>query len=345
MPSAPAVRINRRPLPTRSSTRDDSHVDRPYLAALFALSVSHWTASARPSIAARRCARRWPNIHEIAAARAEEAAARAQRRQVDAARWPMVNVLGGLGPSFKATLVPHSPWRSVEQQYRDLSTGRFVGGVPGGSRADPAAVHLRQDCPPPARPPNTACAPDRPRPGWTKADVAMEVARIYEGYLLARDAGALLRRDHPLAGQAPCKQPRTSWPKNAPGTTERDVLRVQTAISLAMMGRNQAQAGQAQAHAGLIAYLGLPRGTTLSFAEDELLPVGQLGLDFERLVALAQQNRPELVALREGRPGAVRPVPGRGRRAGAGPVPAGLPAAGLHARARLAADPLTWSTP
>ena len=42
----------------------------------------------------------------VAAARAEEAVLVAQRRQVDAARFPIVALDAGVGPSLKATLVP-----------------------------------------------------------------------------------------------------------------------------------------------------------------------------------------------------------------------------------------------
>jgi len=234
---------------------------------------------------------------QIAAARAEEAAMQAQARQADAARWPMVNVLGGVGPSVKATLVPGTAVDSIERQ-RDLSTSDLsavflasvtavqplwtFGKIAYRREATEHGVRARQ-------------AQTR----MTRADVAMEVARIYEGYLLARDAWRFFdETTHWLDKTLQSTQDKLA--KHATGVTERDVLRVQTAISLAIMGRNRAQAGQAQAQAGLIAYLGLNRGTTLTFAEDELLPVGRPGLDFERLVALAQQNRPELVALREG---------------------------------------------
>ena len=55
-----------------------------------------------------------------------------------------------------------------------------------------------------------------------------------------------------------------------------------------------------KAIAGLAAYLGLPAGESIAFAEEELAPVGRVPEDFTSMAALAQQRRPELVALREG---------------------------------------------
>ena len=234
---------------------------------------------------------------QIAAARAEEAAVKAQMRQVDAARWPMVNALGGVGPSVKATRVPGTAVDSVERQ-RDVSASDlsavFLASVtaiqPLFTFGKIAYRHEATEHGLRARQAQTR---------MTKADLALEVARIYEGYLLARDVWRFFDETvHWLESTLQATQDKLE--KRATGVTERDVLRTQAAISLAVMGRNRAQAGQAQAQAGLIAYLGLGRGTTLTFAEDELLPVGRLTLDFEKLVALAQDNRPELIALREG---------------------------------------------
>src|SRR5262249_52198673 len=70
---------------------------------------------------------------QIAAARAEEAVLRAQRRQVDAAGWPIVSIEGGVGPSLKATLVPGTAAQSVESQYHDLGlsdlSATFLGNL------------------------------------------------------------------------------------------------------------------------------------------------------------------------------------------------------------------------
>jgi len=56
----------------------------------------------------------------------------------------------------------------------------------------------------------------------------------------------------------------------------------------------------AQARAGLAAYLGLPQGGRLLFAEGGLGPVGRVGRAVDGLVALGLRHRPELRALTEG---------------------------------------------
>jgi outer membrane protein len=235
---------------------------------------------------------------QVAAARAEEAAAQAQARQVEAARWPLFSLTAGVGPSFKATLVPNSTVRSIESQYRDLEVGDlsavFLGNVTliqplytfgkiaerqlatqHGLRARQAQTRMQQ------------------------ADVALEVARIYEGHLLARDAERFFDETvHWLERTLQSTQDKLA--RNAGRVAERDVLRLETAIGLATMGRHQAQAGKAQARGGLIAYLGLPRDEEITVAEDELLPVGGSVPGIPALMALAAANRPELMALREG---------------------------------------------
>jgi outer membrane protein TolC len=69
---------------------------------------------------------------------------------------------------------------------------------------------------------------------------------------------------------------------------------------LASIGLNQARATEAQARAGLAAYLGLPAGESIVTVEEELVAVGRPPQDFAAVAALARQKRPEIVALREG---------------------------------------------
>src|SRR5262245_3546205 len=127
----------------------------------------------------------------IAAARAEEAVLQAQRLQVDAARWPIVTLDIGVGPSLQATLVPGTAVQSLEHPYRGLGlsdlSAAFVGNLSViqplytfgkiATRQEATAHGLR------AREAQTR---------MERADVAFEVARIYEGYLLARDADRFL---------------------------------------------------------------------------------------------------------------------------------------------------------
>jgi outer membrane protein len=235
---------------------------------------------------------------QIAAARAEEAAVAAQQRQVASAHWPMVSLTGGVAPAFKATLVPGTAVQSVEGQYDDFKfsdlSAAFMGGLTViqpiytfGKIAlrGEAAAHGRL-----AREAQTR---------MQRADVALEVARLYEGYLLARDFERFFDEVmHSLDSTLQATEDKLA--KKVANTNERDVLRIQAALGLAAIGLHRARAGMAQARGGLIAYLGLPAGEDIAVTEVELEPVGRMPGDFQSLVALANDNRPELTALREG---------------------------------------------
>src|SRR4029079_13627244 len=179
----------------------------------------------------------------------------------------------GAGPSQQATLVPGTAVQSVEQQYAsprfgDLSA-TFVTNLSViqplytfgkiATRQEAVAHGLR------ARQAQTR---------MERADVAFEVARIYEGYLLARDAARFFPETiHWLASTLESTQARLA--QGAAGGTQRDVLRPQACVRLSEMGRNQARAGEAQATAGLVAYLGLPADESITTAEEELALVGR----------------------------------------------------------------------
>lgn len=235
---------------------------------------------------------------QIAAARAEEAAALAQIRQVRAARLPLVTLEGGVGPSLVATLVPGTAVESRQAQYRNLALGDlsavFLGNLTVvqplytfGKIAlrGEAAAHALQ-----AREAQTQIQ---------RADVALTVAQLYEGFLLARDAERFFDEiDHWLRRTLEATEERLA--NGAGNVTERDILRLQTAAGVAAMGLNQARAGMAQASAGLVAYLGLSAKEAFTVADDELLPVGRVSLDLSALARLAADHRPELVAARAG---------------------------------------------
>jgi outer membrane protein len=234
----------------------------------------------------------------IAAARAEEAAVEAQGRQVEAARWPMLTLDAGVGPSLKATLIPGTGATSVEQQYSGLRASDLSAVMVGdltviqplytfgkiATRQEAVGHGLR------ARQAQTR---------MERADVALEVARIYEGYLLARDADRFMGEIVSWLDKT-LQSTQEKVARKVGQANERDVLRLETAIVLAGMGRRQAAAGMAQAQAGLVAYLGLPRGEEILVAEQELLPVGRVRQEFAALVALAEDRRPERLALAEG---------------------------------------------
>ncbi|HEY7374740.1 MAG TPA: ABC transporter substrate-binding protein [Polyangia bacterium] len=235
---------------------------------------------------------------QVAAARAEEAAMQAEGRQADAARWPLVTFDAGVGPSLKATLVPGTAVTSVERQYHDFRfsdlSAVFLGNL---TLIQPlytfGKIALRQEA---------AAHGLRARAAQTRmerADVALAVARIYEGYLFARDEGRFLDEiAHWLERTREGTQERLS--RKQPNISDRDVLRLQSGLGLVEIGQHQAEAAMSQATAGIVAYLNLPRGEAITFAEDQLAIVGDVPPSFDALVALAAKNRPELIALHEG---------------------------------------------
>jgi outer membrane protein TolC len=235
---------------------------------------------------------------QIAAARAEEAAMKALGRQADALRWPIVSTTAGVAPGLKATLVPGTSVTSVEKQYSnwdiaDLTTV-FLANI---TIVQPlytfGKIAIRQEA---------AAHGLRAREAQTRmqrADVAFEVARIYESYLMAREAFRFFGETvHWLESTLEGTQDRLS--KNVKGVTDRDVLRLQAAIGPAEMGVHQGEAGMAQAMAGLQAYLALPMSETIAFPDDEQVPVGTLPRDLGAAMKLATEKRPEVTALREG---------------------------------------------
>ncbi len=235
---------------------------------------------------------------QIAASRAQEAAMKAQRRQADSARWPIVNFAAGVGPSEKATLVPGTAVQSTKGLYNDFSfsdlSAVFIGNL---TVIQPlytfGKIAIRQEA---------ADAGLRAREAqtrMTRADVAFEVAQIYEGYLYARDAQRFFDEILHWLGST-LQTAEDHLRGKVQGVTERDLLRLQSGIAAATLGLDLANAGMAQATAGLVAYLGLPAAEPIVFAEDELVPVGGKPGEVASLVALAAAHRPELAALRNG---------------------------------------------
>jgi outer membrane protein TolC len=233
---------------------------------------------------------------QIAAARAEEAVLEAQRAQVRAAHLPAITLDIGVAPSDIATLIPGTD-ESVQQQYHikwsELSAV-FLGNL---TAIQPlytfGKIALRGEA---------ALAGLRARQAQTRmkqADVAFAVAQLYEGLLYARDAERFFHEiDHWLAKTLEGTEDRLEH--HAGKVSERDVLRLQSAQGLSAMGVNDARAAEAEAKAGLAAYLGLPSDESVEVSEDELLPVGSLPRDVADLSRLAGDHRPELTALREG---------------------------------------------
>jgi outer membrane protein TolC len=269
-------------------------------------------AFALSSVFARRAAARkidrWTAVHtalkqnpQIAAARAEEDALRAQQRQVTAAHWPFVALSLGVGPSDKATLVPGTSVTSVQQQYKDF-TWTELSAVFFGNLTVIQPIYTFGKI---AHRGEAADHGLRAREAQTRmqsADVAFEVAQLYEGMLFARDAGRFFEEMKSWLEKM-LQQTQEMVAKKVGHANERDILRIQAAMGMADLGIHEARAGEAEARAGLIAYLGYSQSDVLEPAEDELAPVGPIPGDLDQLVRTARENRPELVALREGERG------------------------------------------
>jgi outer membrane protein TolC len=234
---------------------------------------------------------------QIAASRAREYQAEARQGQAQAARYPQLTVTLGVGPSLQAELVPGSAIESTENAYGDVGFGD-LSAVFGGQvevlqplytfgkidKREEAAEHEVR-----ARQAQT---------DMTRADVAAQVAELYETALYARDVDLFFgEMEHWL--NRTLEDTRSALETDS-SLSEQDVLRLETALGAVAMAQNQARAGVHQTHAGLIAYLALPRGTGLEFSEKTLELLDPGPLDEEALVRLALSNRPELRALREG---------------------------------------------
>ncbi len=233
---------------------------------------------------------------KIAAARSQVTQSQARGAQVSAARLPSINVVVGAGPSLQADLVPGTAIQSTRNAYGDVRL-EDLSVVLGGTlsivqplytfgkidhRADAAAHEAK------AR---------EHQAEMTKAEIAFEVAKLYESVLFARDAGRFFQEMlHGLSGTIA----KTEEEVAAGRMTEGDLLRIQTAVGFLKLGKHKSDAGLVQATAGLAAYLALPPGADVEPAENNLVQLKIKQLDEARLNAIAKRERPEIGALAEG---------------------------------------------
>jgi outer membrane protein TolC len=234
---------------------------------------------------------------QVAAARAEAAKVEAQKAQAEAARWPTVTIQAGTGPSEKAKLVPGSDIQSTRSIYdfrlSDLSA--LVGA--NASIVQPLYTFGKIDDRIEAA--EHGITARNAQAEMTRAEVALEAARLYEGYLFARDAQRFMEEIVHTADRSLQRAQQESQVQGS-NVTQADVLRLQAALGAAQMGQNRAVAGAQQALAGLHAYLGIPEGEPIEVADEALAPVAAQATPVEQYVATAQQKRPEFQALREG---------------------------------------------
>ncbi len=234
---------------------------------------------------------------QVAAAQARRSQSEAEQGQADAARWPQINLELGVGPSLRAELVPGTAAQSTRSRYslaaNDLSVvlgGRLnvvqplytFGKIDGfrdaadhGTRAREAQTEI------------------------TRADVAVEVARLYEALLFARDATRFFEDLENYVDRT-ILSTEGRLQAGAAEVTEQDVIRLQTALSAVRLSLHSARTGYDQAQAGIVAHLGFSPGTQLELREDELTALPTVSAQGSSLVARALRDRPELTALRHG---------------------------------------------
>jgi outer membrane protein TolC len=228
---------------------------------------------------------------QVAAARAKEQAAEARQGQADSARFPELTVILGIGPSLQAELVDGSGIQSTENAYGDVGfadlSAAFGGQVqliqPLYTFGKTAAHEIR------ARKAQT---------DMTRADIALKVAELYETALFAREVELFFDDMEHWLGRTLEDTKRSL--ETDPTISEQDVLRLETATGVVKLALNQARAGIAQTHAGLRAYLALPKHAPVELGETSLELLSPGALDEQSLVRMALSNRPELAALREG---------------------------------------------
>jgi outer membrane protein TolC len=256
-----------------------------------ALLAAPATSRAEPMTRERAVAEALRQNPQIAAARARQASAEAQVVQADAARWPQITLEVGGGPSQAATLVPGSQVASTRSRYDVGDLSVVVGGdinvvqplytfgkidstrdaARQGVQAREAMVHV------------------------TQGDIALEVARLYESLLMARE-GVRLSEELQNAIERSILSTEQRLKAKEPELSEKDVLRLQSALAIVKLTLSNAQAGQIQTRAGLTAYLGL-KSDDIEPREDGLLPIAPGETAAPRLVAEALGRRPEFAAL------------------------------------------------
>jgi outer membrane protein TolC len=222
--------------------------------AVFALASS---GSAEPLVLGRADVLRLAAAQnpQVAAARAASAKARAVLGQAEQADYPTTTLTVGVGPSLSARLVPGTAVQSTQNAYSDVSIDDLSVTVLGrltviqplytfgkiGYRQDAAAAGVA-----------AAVAQEE----MSRADVAYEAARLYETYLFARDAATFMDEiQYTITKSLEVAQKQLE--AGADDVSEHDILRFESARSLAQLGESRAVAGIAQADAGLRAYLGL----------------------------------------------------------------------------------------
>ncbi len=233
----------------------------------------------------------------IAAQRAVEDQARAHTSLARAAALPSVVLLTGVGPSLTAKRVPGTAVDSTQNAYGDVSLDDL--SVVLAARLDViqplytfGKIEERR------RAAELELVARRAQTRVTEGEVALRVAELYEGWLLARDMqGFFDETERWLRAEVENTRQEIAQHSNIPAS---DLLEFEAALGAVALAVHEAHAGALKAEAGLVAYLGYPRGTKLRPQENSLEVLARPEMTIPALVDVALRQRPELAALRAG---------------------------------------------
>ncbi|MCA9551391.1 MAG: TolC family protein [Myxococcales bacterium] len=235
---------------------------------------------------------------KVAATHAEVDRAEARQGQVRAARFPELQVLLTVTTALQGELVDEHGVRSTRSAY-DFNLTRDLSAAFGGQLTviQPLYTFGKLDLRAEAAEHGLYAA--KAQVDMTRAEVALEAARLYELNLYARSVLLFLEDVEGIAKKS-LEETEALLAAGAAEVTPQDKLRLEAALGLTAVGRHRAEAGIAQTSAGLRAYLGLPTDQPVALADGflEALPAAPGSL--EDLIGMALERRPELMALRHG---------------------------------------------
>lgn len=237
---------------------------------------------------------------ELRANQADVVIAQARTKQVDAAKYPSIDVTVGVASSLAArnSDPDENGVRSERASYGEFDIGQLRPAFLGRLTAiQPihtfGKIGLREEAA------DAALEAARAQGRIGAADVLVQVAMLYESHLYAKDILFFVKDIKSVAGRS-IEETEARLEVGAFDVTPQDLLRLKTALGAAILIENFAQAAISQTAEGLRAYLAYPPGTRIQTQEDYLDPVNDEPTALEGLIALARDQRPELVALAQG---------------------------------------------